>query len=108
MDNNAIPDNVRYILLLILEKDGNIEQLKNIGYTYEDISKLINNEINLGTVILNNNKFQITSQGLNIKSKLVENLNYSNIENLISPKVSDLIKDKNDNFFIPAENDLPD
>ncbi|MDR6370567.1 hypothetical protein J2795_002279 [Chryseobacterium bernardetii] len=108
MKNIEIPDNVRYILLLILEKDGNIEQLKNIGYTYEKISELISFEINEKTVILEDNKFKITEKGLILKENLIEILNYSSIENLISPQVSDIIKNKNDDFFIPSQNDLPD
>lgn len=110
MDNDImLPNNIRYMLLLILEKDGNIEELKNIGYSYEKISEIINNEIKVGTIVLENNKFQITQEGVILKDKLITSLNYSNLETLVSPQISNMIiEKKDDSFFIPSQNDLPD
>jgi hypothetical protein len=110
MDNDiTLPNNIRYMLLLILEKDGNIEELKNIGYSYEKISEIINNEIKVGTILLENNRFQITQKGIILKNELIASLNYSNLETLVSPQISNIITEKkDDSFFIPSQNDLPD
>lgn len=105
---NLVTDEIRYNLLIILEKDGNVEQLINFGYSYEQISSFINMEVLEGTVIFLDNKFQITEKGLELKTALFEKLEYSNIEYMITPQISDIIKTRSEIFFIPDSNELPD
>ena len=102
-------DRVKYLLLLILENNGNIEQLVELGYSYTQVSELIKEEISLGNAIFSENKIVITDKGVVLKDELSKRLEYSKLENLISPLLSAFIKDnKDESFFIPSLDELPD
>jgi len=102
-------DKVKYLLLLILENNGNIEQLIEYGYTYSEVSNFIKKEIEYKNAIYFDNKLIITEKGIKLKNELSKKLEYSNIENLISPLLSALIKDnKDEQIFIPLLDELPD
>lgn len=110
MKNNIIlSDKARYLLLTILENDGNVESIRKLGYDYSQITTLIKKEIELDNIVFNNGKVDITEKGLSLKSYLAKKLNYSNLETLISPQISDIIEEPaEDYFFIPSEKELPD
>lgn len=110
MNNNIeLTDKAKYLLLVILENDGNIESLKDLGYDYVQITDLIKNEISLKNIVFTNGKISITEQGLKMKDILAKKLNYNNLESLISPQLSSIIEQpSNEQFFIPSEKELPD
>lgn len=104
-----LTDKARYLLLVVLENDGNIESIKELGYDYSQITELIKKEIELNNIVFNNDKIEVTEQGLLLKNYLAKKLNYSSLETLISPKLSDIIEEPLENqFFIPSEKELPD
>lgn len=109
MKSIVLADDAKYLLLVILENDGNIESLRELGYDYSQITDLIKNEIVTNNITFNNGKIEITEQGLKLKNLLAKKLNYTNLEMLITPKISDIIEEPVDNqIFIPSENELPD
>jgi len=109
MSDIILTDKARYLFLIILENDGNIESIRELGYDYSQITELIKKEIELENIIFNGGKIIITEKGILLKNSLAKKLNYTTLESLISPKLSDLIEISNDNqFFIPSEDELPD
>jgi hypothetical protein len=107
--NIVLTDETKYLLLVILENDGNVESIKDLGYDYNQITELIKNEIKLKNIIFSDNKIEITQEGIKLKNYLAKKLNYSNLEALISPQLSDIIEVPVDSqIFIPSEKELPD
>jgi|GEM_PF-1852771 len=108
-EGNNISNEVRFLILTIIENDGNIEELRTIGYNYQQITNLIKEEVKIGNATFVDNNLQLTDVGREVKKQLSEKLEYVGIEKLISPKISSFIEDHNEDvFFIPSEKELPD
>jgi hypothetical protein len=108
-NNIGLNDRTKYLLLVILENDGNVESIKELGYDYIQITDLIKNEISQNNIVFNNGKIQITNEGLELKNFLAKKLNYTSLETLITPQLSSIIEyPSNDQFFVPSEKELPD
>ncbi len=108
MDSTQIPNETRFLLLTIIDNDGDIDDLKKNGYSYFQITSFIKNEIQLGNAHFSNNILTLTEKGLQIKNELVEKLDYQNSNKVVAPKLSGIIKTKirDDSIFIPSENEL--
>ena len=102
-----LPNQVRLFLLKIIDNNGNIEPLSELGYEYSQIVNFIKHEINENNAAYNNGELILTLQGKSLivsleKEKKKKGSN-TWIEQEIQSKIS--ILDKND-VFLPNQNDL--
>lgn len=109
VEKNNISNEVRFLILTIIQNDGNIEELRSIGYNYQQITNLIKNEVNDGYATFIDNNLKLTDTGEELKKELSKKLEYVGVGKLISPKISSFIETQNEEiFFIPSEKELPD
>lgn len=100
----------RLLLLKIIEKNGSIDDLYNMGYKYFQITQFLKNEIELGNAVFNNGVLEITDLGMLEKSKLLKEAGVTKLDRVIMPQISMENKseqiDIND-VFIPSKDELP-
>ena len=100
----------RYLLYKIIENNGNINLLVDLGYTYSEILDLIKIEKENNFFLIKKNSFILSEKGIKELNVLKSKLNIKNEDSLITPLYSELINNTNSKniLFIPDQNDLPD
>lgn len=101
---------IQLLLLTIIEKNGNIDDLYSIGYEYFQILELVKNEEKEGNAMVTDNGIMITEQGKIKKKELMLKMNKSQEgRNLIMPQLSKRVEVKISKWdvFVPDENDIP-
>ncbi|TDS14233.1 hypothetical protein DFQ03_2310 [Maribacter caenipelagi] len=103
-----ISNQVRFLLLTIIENDGDIDEFRRLGYSYFQIKDFIKGEIKNGNAEFADSILGLTEQGLEVRNKLSEELNYKHSGKVVSPKLSSKIQEifNSDTIFIPSENEL--
>lgn len=105
---NEISPEARLLLLIIIEKNGSIDDLYNLGYEYFQITKFLKDEIQAKNAKLIDGQLHITEKGLEEKLSLIKKLNKDKSEKIIMPQLSKKDKSrylKND-VFIPSQDEL--
>lgn len=97
----------RLLLLTIIEKNGSIDELFEIGYKYFQISIFLKSEIELGNAEYVQDILVITEKGLSEKKALAESLNFKKAEVFLTKKMSESeTKIDIDEIFIPSPDEL--
>lgn len=74
------------LLLQIIRKNGNVENLRKYGYQYSQIANLINYVITEGYCEYSNDGMSLTKEGENVLALFNKRMNRKNSESLISPQ----------------------
>lgn len=108
-NNNSNEDEVRLRVLLIIEKNGSIDDLYNLGFKYFQITKFLKEEISNKNAKLEDGKLIITEKGIQEKQKIIDSLQIEKLEKYVMPQLSSQKMDfmDIDELFIPSENELP-
>ncbi|WP_339885616.1 hypothetical protein [Polaribacter vadi] len=108
-NNISNEEEIRLRVLLIIEKNGSIDDLYNLGFKYFQITKFLKEEISSKNAKLEEGKLIITEKGIQEKEKIINNLKIEKLGKYVMPQLSsqklDLID--TDELFIPSENELP-
>lgn len=102
-----LPNHVRLFLLKILDNNGNIEPLSELGYEYSQIVGFIKQEINEKNSEYKNGELILTEKGKDLLLKLEKEKKKKGSNAWIEPEIQSKtsILDKND-VFLPNQNDL--
>lgn len=107
-ENKNITEEARLLLLVIIEKNGSIDDLNNIGYEYFQISKFIKDEIEKKNAVIKDGNLKLTTKGIEEKFFLMKDLNIKKTNRIVLPQFSkkEIISKKSTDIFIPSEDDL--
>lgn len=105
-EKNKITKEARLLLLVIIEKNGSIDDLNNIGYEYFQITKFLKEEITNKNAIIDNGDLRLTEQGYEEKLTLMKVLNMNKTNRIVLPLFSKIERASNNDVFIPYEDDL--
>jgi hypothetical protein len=107
--NISNENEIRLRVLLIIEKNGSIDDLYNLGFKYFQITKFLKEEISNKNAKLEDGKLVITDKGLKEKQKIIDNLQIDKLAKFVMPQLSSQKMDfmDIDELFIPSENELP-
>ena len=96
-----------YILLEIIDQNGDIRRLVNEGLDYKSIGDLTNEALKDNYLILKDKKLILTEKGLQKKENDSSNFKRVNKSEWILPSLKNQIKkiSKND-IFLPEEDEL--
>jgi hypothetical protein len=102
-----LPKQIRLLLLKIIDKNGNIEPLSELGYEYSQIVVFIKQEIEEKNAEHRNGKLLLTEKGKELLVELEKSRNKIGSNSWIEPENQSKtsILDKND-VFLPNQNDL--
>jgi hypothetical protein len=102
-----LPEHIKSFLLKIINKNGNIEPLKELGYEYSQIVTFIKNEISDRNAEYKNGELKLTPKGIEILKNLENKTNKKGSSKWIEPELQSRISklDKND-VFLPNKDDL--
>ncbi|PTX61471.1 hypothetical protein C8N46_104114 [Kordia periserrulae] len=107
-ENAFNEEEIKLRVLLIIEKNGSIDDLYNAGFKYFQITKFLKEEISNNNAEFVDDKLVITKKGIKEKQRLIELLKIEKLEKFVMPQLSskkiDLIN-LND-VFIPSEDEL--
>ena len=102
-----LPKNVRLFLLKILDNNGNIEPLSEIGYEYSQIVTLIKQEITENNAEYKNGELKLTVKGKDLLSKMETDKNKKGSGTWIEPEIQSKISIlEKDDVYLPNQNDL--
>lgn len=99
--------NIRIFLLKIIDKNGNVEPLREFGYEYSQIISFISDEVIKNNAEHKNGKLSLTEKGKSLLGSLEEQKQVSGSKRWIEPEFQNRISklDKND-VFLPNQDDL--
>jgi hypothetical protein len=102
-----LPEHIRLLLLKILDKNGNIEPLSEIGYEYSQIVSFIKYEINDENAEYKNGELKLTQKGRELLLFLEKNKKKKGSNAWIEPEIQSKtsILEKDD-VYLPNQNDL--
>ena len=108
--NREQQDKIRLLLLQIIEKNGSIDDLYNLGYKYFQITQLLKNEIEQKNASFSDGLLRITEKGIKERELLLKKSGAKKINKIILPQLSGENKlepiDVNE-VFIPSRDELP-
>lgn len=98
---------IRVFLLKIINKNGNIEPLKAMGYEYSQIVLFINKEIEVENAEYKNGELLLTGKGIKFLKELETKTLKRGSNQWIEPEIQSRISklEKND-VFLPNQDDL--
>lgn len=102
-----LPKQIRLFLLKIIDHNGNIEPLSELGYEYSQIVVFIKQEIDENNAEYKNGKLILTEKGKELLMMLEKSKNKKGSNSWIEPEIQSKtsILNKND-VFLPNQNDL--
>jgi len=108
-DDSFNEEEIRLRVLLIIEKNGSIDDLYNSGFKYFQITKFLKEEITNKNAELVDGKLVITDKGIKEKQKLIDSLQIEKLEKYVMPQLSSQKIDfmNINEIFIPSEDELP-
>ena len=107
-NSSEISLEARLLLLVIIDKDGSVDDLHSLGYEYFQITRFLKEEINDKNAVIENGHLSLTEKGLKQKEELVKLLEIDKSDKFVLPQLSD----KNEkiisrlDIFIPSEDEL--
>jgi transcriptional regulator of heat shock response len=105
-EKNKITKEARLLLLVIIEKNGSIDDLNDMGYEYFQITKFLKEEITNKNAIIDNGDLKLTKKGFEDKLTLMKVLNINKTNRIVLPLFSKIERSSNNDVFIPYEDDL--
>jgi hypothetical protein len=110
MKNEELDIKTQILLLNIIEKNGSIDDLYNLGYKYFQITQFLKSEIESGNAIFIDGILDITELGLKKKEKLLEEAGANKLGKILLPQIS--MENRVDSInieeiFIPSKDELP-
>ncbi len=108
--NDTLNDEERLLLLQLIDNNGSVEDLFDLGYKYFQITAFIKTEIANGNAILQNEVLCLSDAGVKEKDRIIENLGLRASGKFVMPKLASKIdNDKMDlsDIFVPSGDDLP-
>lgn len=96
-----------YILLTVIQKNGDVKRLIREGLSYKDVAEMTNKAISDGLIIYNNDLISLSEKGIETLIIFDKKLKITDKSKWIVPenKSKTSILDKND-VFLPNQNDL--
>jgi antibiotic biosynthesis monooxygenase (ABM) superfamily enzyme len=102
-----LTENLRGFLLKIINKNGNIEPFKEMGYEYYQIVQFINLEVQNQNAEHVNGKLVLTEQGKSFLKEIERKKKRSGSSQWIEPEYHSKIPKLNINdVYLPNQNDL--
>ena len=96
-----------YMLLKIINNNGNINNLNSEGVSFSKIAVLTNKAISAGLVILSNNKIELSQKGLEKIQELEVLYKKTNKEEWIEKDIKSKIPKLDKNLiYLPDQNEL--
>lgn len=107
-DLTKLTKEAKLLLLIIIEKNGSIDDLYNLGYEYVQITNFLKDEIANNNASFENGKLLITEKGLKEKNELSKELKIYKSDRVVRPQLSKKDSEifKLTDIFIPSEDDL--
>ena len=107
-ENKVLTPEARLLLLVIIEKDGSVDDLHNLGYEYFQITRFLKDEIENKYAVIDNGHLMLTEKGKEEQLLLKKRLNVDKTNKVVLPQLADReIKILNSfDVFIPSEDDL--
>lgn len=94
------------LLLQVIKKKGNIENLRKQGYQYSQIAQIINYVLEKGYVLYSNQGLLLSEDGEEILTLFNKKLNRKKSESFISPQKEYLLSTKKSIFDIYLPNNI--
>jgi hypothetical protein len=96
-----------YLLLVVIQNNGNVKRLTREGISYLKIAELTNEAIVNNLVIYNDDIITLSEKGLDLLNQLGKNYKKTNKEEWIEKDLKNKIQKLNKNIiFVPKQNDL--
>lgn len=106
--HSKLSDYQYFSFLTIIENDGSLIDMLALELDYKELTLLLNNEIEHGTVHFEGAKISLTDKGQEIKEKLKKALQIVNAEHFITSLSSTILPKTSDytDIFIPDQNEI--